>query len=62
MKVASGECIVFVDSDDYIDCNMIAKMYDVMLKDDSDVVSCGVKWVDENGEVILSLQLTRMKY
>ena len=52
MKIASGECIVFVDSDDYVDCNMIAKMYDVMLKDDSDVVSCGVKWVDENGEVI----------
>lgn len=52
MKIASGECIIFVDSDDYIDCNMIAKLYDVILKDGSDVVSCGVKWVDESGTVI----------
>lgn len=52
MKIASGECIVFVDSDDYIHCNMIDKMYGVMLKDGSEVVSCGVKWVDEKGTVI----------
>lgn len=39
MKIASGECIVFVDSDDYIHCNMIDKMYGVMLKDGSEVVS-----------------------
>lgn len=52
VKIASGECIVFVDSDDYIDCDMIGKMYDAMLKDDSNVVSCSVKWVEENGTVI----------
>ena len=31
VKIASRECIVFVDSDDYIHCNMIDKMYGVML-------------------------------
>lgn len=52
MDIASGEFIVFVDSDDYIDCDMVSKMYNVMMKDGSDVVSCGVKWVDEKDTVI----------
>ena len=52
MKVASGNVISFIDSDDYIDLNM----YDVLMKKisetDSDIVSCGVNWVDESDNVL----------
>lgn len=59
MNIASGECIVFVDSDDYIDCDMVSKMYNVMMQDGSDVVSCGVKWVNENDTLIYASKADR---
>ena len=52
MKVASGELVSFIDSDDWIDKEAIEKMYNRMLLDNSDVVSCGVKWVTEEGELL----------
>ena len=52
MKVASGELVSFIDSDDWIDMDAFKKMYDRMLIDNSDVVSCGVKWVTEEGELL----------
>lgn len=51
-NVASGELIAFIDSDDWIDIDAFEKMYNRLLEDDSDVVSCGVKWVSEDGSLI----------
>lgn len=52
MKVARGEYISFIDSDDWIKPEMIEGMYNRMIEDNSDLVSSGVLWVDENGAEI----------
>ena len=52
MKIAKGDVISFIDSDDWIDPNFFEVMLNVMQDDESDIVSCGVKWVDEDGELL----------
>lgn len=52
MAVASGEYVSFIDSDDYIELNMLSDLYDCIVKDNSDVAACGVNWVDESCKVI----------
>lgn len=47
MKVATGEYISFIDSDDRIKPEMIEAMYNRMIEDNSDLVSSGVIWIDE---------------
>lgn len=49
MKIATGEYISFIDSDDWIKSEMIEDMYNRMIEDKSDLASSGVLWVDENG-------------
>lgn len=49
MNIATGEYISFIDSDDWIKSEMIEDMYNRMIEDNSDLVSSGVLWVDENG-------------
>lgn len=48
---AQGDYIVFVDSDDYVDCDMFEKMLALADKDDADVVFCGFKEIDLDGNV-----------
>ena len=52
MAVATGEWIAFIDSDDWIENDAFEKMYLRSQADESDVVSCGVKWVNEDDSVI----------
>ena len=52
MAIATGEVISFIDSDDYIDLNMYELLINKMHETDSDIVSCGVNWVDESGGVL----------
>lgn len=52
MNIATGEYISFIDSDDWIKSEMIEDMYNRMIEDNSDLVSSGVLWVDENGAEI----------
>lgn len=52
MPFATGEIISFIDSDDWIELDMFEKMLNRMQEDNSDVVSCGVKWVEEDGTLI----------
>lgn len=49
MNIATGEYISFIDSDDWIKSEMIEDMYNRMIEDNSDLVSSGVLWVDEDG-------------
>ena len=46
---ASGEYIMFVDSDDYIDLNMLE---DMLIYAGSDLILSGLKYVDNNGNII----------
>ena len=45
IKVASGEIISLVDSDDYINCNMYADMIKQLIDNDADIVMCDYKYV-----------------
>lgn len=50
INVAAGGIISFIDSDDWIELDMFEKMINCMQEDSSDVVSCGVNWVTEDGK------------
>ena len=50
MKIATGEYVAFIDSDDYIACEFVEKLYDTMTKEQSDIVECAVIKFNE-GEV-----------
>ena len=50
LKLATGDYIAFVDSDDYIDCNMFKDMYNKAIECDFDVVECDFKYVDDTHE------------
>lgn len=45
MKVASGEYIAFLDSDDWVENNMIEILYNETIASNSDIVACGVRMV-----------------
>lgn len=49
MKIATGEYISFIDSDDWAKSEMIESMYNRIIEDNSDLVSSGVVWVNEDG-------------
>lgn len=46
---ATGEYIGFIDSDDYIAPEMYQTLLDRMISDDSDIATCGVEMVFEDG-------------
>lgn len=48
---ATGDYIVFIDSDDFIDRNMFKIMIDKSLKFDADIVSCNLKWHYSNNAI-----------
>lgn len=52
MPFATGEIVSFIDSDDWIELDMFEIMLNRMQSDKSDMVSCGVKWVEEDGRLI----------
>lgn len=41
---AKGEYIAFLDSDDYVEKNMYEEMYNLAIKDNSDLVECDFYW------------------
>lgn len=53
IKKAKGECICFVDSDDYLDITMLEKCYNKLTRDNLDMVVCDYIEIDEetNDEV-----------
>ena len=52
LKYASGVYISFVDSDDYIEEDMIEKLYNKAVKGDFDLVVCDLDTVDDEGNLI----------
>ena len=51
IKEAKAEYITFVDSDDYIEKDMYKDMYNLMIKENSDIVITGIKCL-KNEEVV----------
>lgn len=47
-----GECIAFIDSDDWIELDMFEKMYQFYRDNKCDIVVCGIKEVNERGKII----------
>jgi len=52
LSVATGEYIAYVDGDDYIELDMLSKMYIKAKECDSDIVVCGNHLVDEEYNLI----------
>ena len=52
LNIANGRFISFVDADDYISPFMYESMIAEMENTSSDIVVCGVNWVNENGVII----------
>ncbi len=48
---ANGEYVCFFDSDDYIEATTVEKAYSRADEENADIVSFGLYFVDENGEV-----------
>lgn len=46
LKMAEGEYIGFVDSDDYVDRTMFEKLYNLAKKDFADITTCGYYRID----------------
>ena len=45
---ATGTCILFVDSDDYIDSTLVEDLYQVMQNTQADIAECGCRYVKDN--------------
>ena len=58
IDIAFGKYIIFVDSDDFIDKNMIMYLYNAMITYQADMACCQRQEVKENGELIIA----RKKY
>jgi len=54
LEKCSGEYVLFVDSDDYIDLTMAEEMYKMAKKDKSDIVLCGYDVIDEATKKVIS--------
>ena len=52
MNAATGSCIAFIDSDDYIREDMLEILMDRMINDSSDMAFCNFLYVDEQGNNI----------
>lgn len=53
LEKCSGEFILFVDSDDYVDSNMAEVMYKKAKKEKSDIVICGYNVVNEETNKVI---------
>ena len=52
MKIACGEYVIFIDSDDYIKPNFVEILYRACVSHKADVAMCGYVTVDEQGNNI----------
>lgn len=55
LDITSGEYVMFVDSDDYISCQMCSKLYRALTENDADLSACNFLCVDEDGREIAEM-------
>lgn len=51
LKIAKGEYMGFVDSDDWVDLNFFEKLYNEAVKNDCDIAAGGIEWNKNDGEL-----------
>ena len=61
LKNSSGKYILFVDSDDYLEENMIENMIENLKTQKAQVVQCEYNEVDEDGKIIKSIHNSKLK-
>jgi glycosyltransferase involved in cell wall biosynthesis len=54
---AKADYIGFVDSDDWVDKNMFKQLYELAIKDNCDIVSCGYTKIYKNEEKRIDLEI-----
>ena len=59
LEYATGEYIAYVDSDDYIDINMLKTMYEKAKKDNADIVICNSNVVSLDDKIIDVLNVSK---
>lgn len=52
IDAATADYLFFVDSDDFIKKNMIARLYEALVNTKSDIAMCNLQYVDEKGSPI----------
>lgn len=51
LKIATGKFIIFIDSDDFVEPNMIEKLVDIQLKTNCDICICSFLMETEKGAI-----------
>lgn len=49
VEQAEGECIIFLDADDYLAKNMLSKMHQTLKENEADLVNCGMNYIKKGG-------------
>ncbi len=57
LKVMTGDYVLFVDSDDWLELNAVEELVTLAQKNKADIVYFGSRVLNENGEVIQALNL-----
>lgn len=52
VKKSTGKYLLFIDSDDYLELNMIESLVNIAVEEESDLVVCAYKRVTEKGELL----------
>ena len=52
LRIATGDCISFIDSDDWIEPEFMEKLLDAMERHHAQIAECAVELVDEDGKVL----------
>ena len=51
LEVATGEYVAFVDSDDFVECDMYEKLYEQVKKNQADTIYCGFRKYWSNDDI-----------
>lgn len=62
IKAAKGKYVIFLDSDDFFETNMLESMYNQAEKDNSDVTICGWKAYNNLTEQVVKYHTINKKY
>ncbi len=54
LALATGEYIIMIDADDYVEPRMIEKMISAVESTSADIVLCGLKYIDKKGKILES--------